>query len=58
MSESPLGDEAQAEDLDEDLPALNEEPDNDPDDSSTYVAGETQDREATERPAVDKHPED
>jgi hypothetical protein len=42
----------------EDLPDLNPEPDNEPDDSAPYVAGEAQDREGTERPAVDKHPED
>ena len=48
------------EDLDEEegLPALNEEPDNEPDDSAEYVAGESQDREGTEVPEVDKHPED
>ena len=58
MSESPLGDATQAENLDEALPEISEEPDNEPDDSAEYVAGETQDREATEKPAVNKHSEE
>jgi len=67
VSESPLGDEAAAEEAiadaeaiqeEADLPPLNTDDDNEPDDSSEYVAVETQDREGTERPEVDKHPED
>lgn len=57
MSESPL--DAAASEVDEDVPALVEEEDNEPDDSSEYVeVPEVQDSEGTERPEVDKHPED
>jgi hypothetical protein len=58
VSESPLGDSTEAVQANEEVPELVDEPDNDPDDSAEYVAGETQDREGTERPEVDKHPED
>ena len=57
VSESPLGDAPEVEDVDEGLPEVSDEPDNDPDDSAEYVAGETQDRAAGERPAVNKHEE-
>ena len=57
MSESP-GDVPPAEEADEEVPELVDEPDNEPDDNAEYVEGETQDREGTERPEVDKHPED
>jgi hypothetical protein len=57
VSESPLGDAAETA-ADEEVPDLVAEPDNDPDDAAEYVAGEVQDREGTDRPAVDKHPED
>lgn len=58
MSDAPQGDAATFDEDEEDLPEPNTEPDNDPDDSAEYVSGETQDREGTERPDVDKHPED
>jgi hypothetical protein len=59
MSESPEEAIADAEAIvdDEDLPELNTDPDNDPDDSAEYIVGETQDREGTERPAQNKHSE-
>jgi hypothetical protein len=39
-------------------PALNPEPDNDPDDTAELPEVEFQDRDGHERPAQDKHPED
>lgn len=57
MSESPLGDGSAAAE-DQEVPDLADEPDNDPDDAAEYVEAEAQDREATEVPEVDKHPED
>jgi hypothetical protein len=45
----------------EDLPALSEDPDNDPEDEEAaqyQEPDEVQDREGTERPVVDKHPEE
>lgn len=57
MSDSPLGDFASAQEAEE-IPDLVDEPDNDPDDSAEYVEVETQDPEGTERPEVDRHPED
>jgi len=59
VSEPPFDpDSSQIDEAEENVPELSDEPDNDPDDSSEYVEGETQDREGTERPEVDKHPED
>jgi len=57
MSESPLGDAAEASQAEE-IPDLVDEPDNDPNEAAEYVVAETQDREGDERPEVDKHPED
>jgi hypothetical protein len=57
MSESPL-DSASSE-VDEEVPELSDEPDNAPDDAAEYQAvPEAQDPEGTERPEVDKHPEE
>jgi hypothetical protein len=44
--------------LDEEVPDLSDEPDNEPVDGVELPDVEAQDREGTERPAVDKHPED
>lgn len=44
--------------MSEQLPELNPEPDNDPDDTAEYQAVEYQDRQGHERPKQDKHPED
>ena len=57
MSESFDPDSSQIEE-NEEVPELVDEPDNDPDDSAEYVETEVQDREGTERPEQDKHPED
>lgn len=58
MSESSPGDAAEVIETDEEVPNLDDEPDNDPDDTVEYQAVEVQDREGTERPDPDKHPED
>lgn len=58
MSESPLGDQTQAEDLDEDLPELSEEPDNDPAEEVDEPDADDQDPAGTEYPDEDKHPEE
>jgi hypothetical protein len=39
-------------------PPLSDEPDNEPDDNAELPEVEFQDREGTERPEQDKHPED
>lgn len=57
VSESPLGDSSETTEAEE-IPDLVAEPDNDPDDAAEYVEPEVQDREGTERPEHDKHPED
>ncbi len=58
MSESPLGDAAEAVETDEEVPELSDEPDNEPVEGAELPDVEVQDREGTDRPAVDKHPED
>lgn len=62
MSETPDGPyEAEVDLLDDaedpDVPELNTDSDNEPDDSTTYPEVEVQDAEATERPAQNKHEE-
>ena len=58
MSESPLGDQAEAIEADEEVPELIDEPDNEPVEGEELPDVEVQDPEGTERPERDKHPED
>lgn len=58
MSESPLGDAAEVEQADEEIPELSGEPDNEPLEGVNAPDVDVQDPEGTERPERDKHPED
>jgi hypothetical protein len=62
MSETPLGDAVEPEEIDDDaedpdVPDLSGEADNEPDDSTPAPEVETQDDEATEAPEQNKHEE-
>ena len=58
MSESPLGDAAEVEQADEEVPELSDEPDNEPVEGVELPDVDVQDPEGSERPERDKHPED